>query len=182
VYDGPLSGVLDEPRLELTVEGDGVQTVLQDGGCRVTGGGDLNGDGVQDLLISKRDHRDDLAAVLVITGPGFNGEAGAAPGRIVGHASGEFGAVTVLDWDGDGQDDLAVAQEPYLEEEASTWVFLGPITSERSTLGSDLRVLSSSDDDIGRSVVAGDLTGDGLPDLVSLGGWEEISAVFNVGL
>lgn len=138
---------------------------------RDVGVGDLNGDGVPDLVYS----------ALITVGSGLSrrtqGEVravtgGASPGGVVSTASlfnpfGDstgFGERFVLgDFDGDDQVDLAVSDT----DTGRVYVLRGPISTSRTPLGTDRVVIPEQTFSFhGASLATGDLNGDRVADLV----------------
>lgn len=129
---GPLSGEVYLEAADAYILGEEEESEV---GHSVAGGGDLNGDGWDDLLIS---------------GPGAD-------------VSGAYSA----EGDCPGSDH----GEPGADEGASagiTWLFLGPVTGTRTVSEADASLTGEDGYDwAGASVAgAGDLDGDGLPDVL----------------
>ena len=118
---------------------------------------DLDGDGIPDLLVT-----DFTSGTLyVMIGGGAGGFAAAVP-----HAVGNLGALAIAvgDLDGDGRPDVVVASYGPPGVPGSLSVFL-----QATTAGVlDAPALYVEDGPTG--VVIGDVTGDGLPDLVAADG------------
>jgi hypothetical protein len=88
-----------------------------------TGGGDFNGDGIQDVVIGIPNYNNTQGAALIVFGSqslvspkgGFhvadmvaNGDAVLLVGGVIGDRAG-FNASSIGDFDGDGKDDLAIS-------------------------------------------------------------------------
>lgn len=146
-------------------------------GMSVAGAGDLDGDGIHDV-VAGAGHADDGApsggVAYVVFGP-VSGRlsAGDADLRIAGgSASGAFGSTmsSRADLDGDGRADLVVGA-PYadvrIHDDGGAYVFLD--LGAEPALDEDAEVIISGaekDDQIGTSLSTGpDATGDGAPDL-----------------
>jgi hypothetical protein len=141
-------------------------------------GGDLNGDGVVDLIIgaSKADYGGtDAGAVYLLPGP-----MGETVGGIDYHSSlridGQSGSdyfghvVSVFDHDGDGQDDLLVgAHHANLAgtDSGGLYIQYGPVTDSAESVALDAIVQGeTAGDKFGSGIGYGDLDGDGQTDLI----------------
>ncbi len=131
---------------------------------------DVNGDGFEDLLIGERGADPggvtDAGQVTIRFGPDqLTSLVLASPLPVAGARFG--GAIAVADLDGDGAADILVgAREEVvggLTAAGAVWVFMGP------SFGNVLQILSpelQAGAFFGHSVDAGDVTGDGYPDIV----------------
>jgi len=143
----------------------------------IAASGDLDGDGAGDLVIGDGWSGTMEGAALVWFGP-MSGEHDADPDEadaaVVGTIpAGHVGtAVGVADVDGDGQDDLMVhglVIDGALDARGALYVYYGPITSGQLELDdADLTITGVEEDGwLGYGEpTAGDLDGDGNPDLV----------------
>ena len=127
-------------------------------GYDVAGAGDLNGDGLADLLIGA--HTFDTSAWLVY-GPVLGDlELSTAPVRF----RGGDGARTVAgrgDVDGDGLDDVLFSHGA-----GTTWLFTRPLSGNVSTSSADATLISAVDEAGAALDFAGDVDGDGHDDLI----------------
>ncbi|MBM4390057.1 MAG: FG-GAP repeat protein [Deltaproteobacteria bacterium] len=146
--------------------GDGVGSVLN-------GAGDLNGDGLGDLVLGVNGADEggaDAGLAAVFFGPAPAGDVSIRDADViyVGEADGEYVgdfADGVGDLDGDGHDEILVSGDIALAGKA--WLFHGPGTSGAVSTASTILAGESNDDQFGASLAgAGDVDGDGTPDIV----------------
>jgi len=156
-----------------------------DAGTAVALGGDVDGDGLADLLVSAPYwHRywsvDNAGAVYLVRGStlaaGGTVYLADAHAQVTGHLGGHPGddLAWTPDVDGDGVDDALVGG-PWVDGEVPgagrTWLVSGAVLAAggTSSLADAWAAISgvASNDLSGRQVDAGDLTGDGLPEVVT---------------
>jgi hypothetical protein len=166
--DGPVS--LAEADVVLVGSAD------QRAGWALSTGGDLDGDGREDLVVGSRPETGaaDPGGVAWVVSPyamsGTQDLDTVATARIAGASPGaELGAAVHLagDLDGDGLADLVVGA-PRADladrDEGSAWVFFGPVIGEPAP---DVVVEGvASGGRIGAAVASADVDGDGLADLL----------------
>jgi hypothetical protein len=146
-------------------------------GSMVADGGDLDGDGVRDLLIAAPGHdgqASNAGAIYVAFGGGLGSgtlEAG-VQARFDGERGGDALAVAagLGDLNGDGYDDLgigAAAADHNGADSGSVWIHLGPIRPTRYEVGSSTTRIDggSAGDAAGAAVAVGDSDADGHVDL-----------------
>jgi hypothetical protein len=133
-------------------------------GLQVGGAGDVDGDGIADVLVGSKGGLADLPTVFVFTGT-TSGLSSTASTTIAmaAPANGDFGAgaATAGDVNGDGYADLVVTSPGYSVE-----VFLGGMSGTPSSPSVTLLPPSAADGAFGYSFAGvGDVNGDGFADL-----------------
>ena len=147
-------------------------------GTSVAGGGDINGDGYDDLLIGAYgddDGNSQAGAVYVVFGA-VSGELDLSQAdiKLIGEDAGDFSGQAVAsagDVNGDGLDDILVGaygDEDGASSAGSAYLIFGGISSDTSLSSADVQLIGESRDDYaGWSVSgAGDVDGDGLDDVL----------------
>ncbi|MGW2228372.1 FG-GAP-like repeat-containing protein [Streptomyces formicae] len=126
---------------------------------------DLDADGYTDLVVtSGGDGADDT--VLWGSKDGLTGRDTVLPYHYADYAAGDF--------NGDGKRDLVVGSYPSDDPDvAGMTVLRGPFTRAGKPAGKQSIVTSDGPSGL-RSFIAGDLTGDGIDDIVSTHGFEEM--------
>jgi len=172
IFYGPISGSLIATQANAIISGE----ALNDGfGRSVAAAGDVNGDGVADVIVGADQLFAGVGAgkAYVFYGPlSGNIQAATAGAILTGEADRDlFGeAVTsVGDFNGDGFSDVAVGAS---ENQAGgvragrAYIFFGPLAGTIPATSADSTITGSFEDQLGFSVAGGDLNGDGAPDLV----------------
>ncbi|MEU5688317.1 FG-GAP-like repeat-containing protein [Streptomyces venezuelae] len=128
---------------------------------------DLDADGYTDLLVTGGDDSGNKATVLWGSAAGLTGADTLLP-----HANSEF---ATGDFNGDGKRDLVVNDVPSDDPDVSGMtVEYGPFTRAGKPASQDSVVTSDGPTGL-RSFITGDLTGDGVDDIVSTHGFEEMT-------
>jgi VCBS repeat protein/FG-GAP repeat protein len=171
LFEGPFAGTSTTAAAANTISttffGDNV-------GFSVSAAGDVNGDGLDDVLVGARGS--DAGGIqagraYLFLGPVTERAAGGADAIITGLPFEEIGRIVAPagDLNGDGFDDIIVGSDiAGPGRQGRLYVFNGPITGALSVSNASAVLTGALPDDFfGTSVAApGDLDGDGIPDLV----------------
>jgi hypothetical protein len=172
LFRGPVRGNLRARDADATFSGDEFDEL-----GRAVAGGDLNGDGIADIVLGAPLNNTGAVAagqVLVFNGPISGAYTGKdADARITGVQFNELFGTSLSaagDLNDDGVSDLVVgAPRPNLngEDTGTAYVFYGPVKGSLSASAADARLVGERlNDEFGSSVsAAGDANGDGVDDL-----------------
>ncbi len=174
VFLGPWSGAgpVGGADAELTGEAAG------DGAGLVAAAGDVDGDGVADLLVGApgRDAGGaDAGSAYLLLGPvSADLDLSFANAELIGEAAGDAAGSAVAgagDTDGDGTDDLLVGAPDEAtggSGAGAAYLLQGPVRRSRYLSSADAKVVGgAADDALGSAVAgAGDVDGDGLADVI----------------
>ncbi len=176
---GPVTGDADLGDVALKLTGEAEN---DSAGTAVAGAGDVDGDGLDDLLVGadgEDSAESDAGAAYLV----FGSQLGSAPdlqrlaaasAKLLGTSPSEKTGAAVAsagDVDGDGLADLLIGAWS-ADGEASNcgaaYFMLGPVSGELPLTAADATLLGEdTQDDAGQAVAsAGDVDGDGLPDLL----------------
>ena len=152
---------------ELVGEAPGIET-----GRKVSAGGDMNGDGIDDLIATAG--YDSTAgpyagAILVVYGPvSGTSSMSDADGKLLGEASYDYaGEATALgDVDGDGLTDALIGSFVHANYDGAVYVVSGPADGIRSLDDSTAIIRGYDQEYVGYSMSGGDVDGDGVEDLL----------------
>ncbi len=176
VFRGPVSGYRDASSADATMLGE---TPYDDAGYSVSGAGDVNGDGLDDVLVGATGVSTSVqgaGAAYLVLGPATASEFSLAyaQARILGENQYEPAGFSVSgagDVDGDELDDVLLGLPDSSlagRESGAAYLVYGPITGDIPLSRADARMLGEApDDNAGISVSgAGDTNADGLDDLL----------------
>ncbi len=177
VFDGPASGQLTSDDADALLLGE---TSHDRAGWRVSGGGDVDGDGHDDILVGAIEFNSDAGRVYLVAGP-VSGTTSLADARAVFDSPSAttflgWGASISQDLDGDGLADPAMGAPrltlSYTSIRGAAFVYYGPVEGQHDVEDADTTFYSRTNpggdfDDAGEELVdLGDTDGDGYDDLL----------------
>ena len=158
---GPLTGAVTLGGGLAAITGFGTGQVL------MATAGDLDGDGVDELVVSDASS---AGTTYVFQGPVTGSlTASDAVGTLTGSSGGQATDLAVPgDLDGDGTADLLVGTGDYTGAggTGAAWLFAGPLTTGLGLADASASVVGASGDELGASLDAGDIDGDGSLDWI----------------
>ncbi|MFN7143931.1 MAG: MopE-related protein [Myxococcota bacterium] len=173
VIRGPTTGTRDLGAADLVLIGE---TAADQAGLSVANAGDIDGDGVIDLIVGAwgADPSGTYSgAAYIVYGPTWGTlDLIDADSKIIGESTYDYAGQSVAgvgDLDADGYDDVVIGAPGTGRDVGTAYVMYGPLGAGRPRLaGADARLVGSTDDDaVGASVAAaGDVDGDGTPDIL----------------
>ncbi len=162
------------PPADITITGEGAGN---DFGWRAAPAGDVNGDGIQDVIVGAPSY-DGIAGfagrAYLFHGP-FNGDINAADADAIisAQAFGDnlgFSVASAGDVNNDGFDDIIVgarSSDANGIQSGRVYLFYGPISGSLADTDADAIISGAAFDEVGRSVAGvGDLNGDGFGDIL----------------
>ena len=175
VFAGPVAGPRDTATADASLL---AQRGGDQAGIAVASGGDLDGDGLDDLLVGAPGHDAGGAsagAVFVLPGPVVGGlDLSSSRALLVGESDGDAVGYDVAggaDLDGDGYDDILVGapgEDSGGADAGCAYVVRGPVEGETTLAQVAAKLRGENPGDAAGSAVAmaGDVDGDGLGDLI----------------
>ena len=157
---------------DVKINGDGASNYF---GISVSGAGDINGDGKDDVIVGAQGDDDggsDSGSAFIFYGGVVSGIASTvADVKITGDSAGDYFGSNVSgagDVNGDGKDDVIVGATGYSSFNGAVYIFYGGVTSGSAASRYNVRLTGDSADDyFGISVSgAGDINGDGKDDVI----------------
>ena len=174
---GPVTGTLSLARADARLLGERGD----DWAASVARGGDVNGDGHDDILVGALGNREggaDAGAAYLVLGPVTGTrDLSRADAKLVGERSEDRAGMSVAgagDVNDDAHDDLLVGAAGFEDWTGAAYLVLGPVTGTRDLSLADAKLVGEGDNDhAGLSVSgAGDVDGDGRADLLVGAPWE----------
>lgn len=147
-------------------------------GGAVAGAGDVDGDGLEDVLVGawREDTAEDAdcGAAWLLYGPVTGGSGDDADARLTGTSFGAWAGRSVAgagDVDGDGYDDLligAYGDDDGSSDAGAVYIVFGGVTGDLDLSAADIKLTGEDSGDYAGYAVAGagDVDGDGLADLI----------------
>lgn len=174
VFYGPITGDTDASAADVVVEGERASDMA---GMRVESAGDLDGDGLIDLLVGATGSDTSATtagAVYLLMGPPATSSLSSADAKITGRAASDAlgsSMAAAADVDGDGADDFIVGSgysDLSASDAGSAWLFTHVPTGTVSVSTADAILTGeATSDHAGLSVSGqGDIDADGYADVV----------------
>lgn len=178
VVHGPANGPIGLEHSDVILTG--VDTIQADAaGTSLAGGGDVNGDGYDDILIGAPDGSPDASRVsagfaYLVLGPATSGSLGSAHAIFEGTNAGDHAGAFVAiagDVDADGIDDMLIGapdSDLGFTLSGAAYLVLGPVTGTIQLADAEAEVHGEAQTDyLGSVASAGDVNGDGSADVLT---------------
>jgi len=171
VFYGPIAGSLIATDADAIIFGE----EINDGfGTSVASAGDVDGDGADDVVVGADQlFNQGTGKAYVFYGPlAGNIQAAAAGAILLGEVAQDGFGISVSgagDFNGDGFGDVIVGawdNDGGGGRSGRAYTFFGPLAGTIAAADADFNVTGAPSDELGMSVAAGDLNGDGVGDLI----------------
>jgi FG-GAP repeat protein len=171
VFYGPIAGSMISTDADAIIFGE----AINDGfGRSVASAGDVNGDGADDVIVGADQlFNKGAGKAYVFYGPlAGNIQAADAGAILLGEAAQDGFGISVSgvrDFNGDGFDDVVVGSwdnDGGAGRSGRAYTFFGPLGGTIPAANADFIVTGAASDELGMSVAAADLDGDGMGDLI----------------
>ena len=142
--------------------------------------GDIDGDGVMDMLIATKEADGNQGGAYVVYGPVSGTTSLDATGyRIQGDSSTTSAgrAIGLGDVDGDGTEDLGVGAP---DDTCRAWIVYGPVSAAMNLIDAPVSYIGEAETEAGHSMDLADVDGDGVADAI-VGAYEDDVGGFNAG-
>ena len=171
IFFGPISGSMIATEADAIIFGEGINDGF---GTSVASAGDVNGDGVDDVIVGADQlFNDGSGKAYVFYGPLAGSIQAANAGAIlIGEVAQDLFGGSVAsagDFNGDGFDDVIVGASDNGSggiRSGRAYTFFGPLAGTIAAANANFIVTGAAGDELGLSVAGGDLNGDGASDLI----------------
>jgi len=171
VFAGPVEGGTYDIRADASFELSG-SVMGEEAGRIVNGGGDLDGDGVEDALITAGQDSEtgvSLGTIYVVLGPiaedtSLDESAGQITGGSAYSYAGE--ALGMADLDGDGDQDALIGAYAASGRDGAAAAFTTVVEGSTSLNAAEIQILGEDGESMGISLAGADLDGDGPGELL----------------
>ncbi|MCA9354598.1 MAG: FG-GAP repeat protein, partial [Candidatus Kaiserbacteria bacterium] len=136
--------------------------------------GDLNSDGIDDLIVGATGYSSNLGRAYVFYGGSLASSSDSLADVILTGtiaASAFANALTIGDFNSDGRDDLVIGAPGYSSNQGRVYIFYGNILASTTDSAADVTLTGEALSSFGTALTAGDLNHDGQTDIV-VGAWQ----------